>query len=299
MSSSSENSLTELPSPFDISSAVSRALRVHSSSAEELQQQSSNNNNNNNSNGRAGRSVRSLSYPISYYDYPSHHLFLHQANTSGPYGSNVMVDSQSEQNYAASYFYPAASCGGNPYFYSSRPADSAGPPATADPLGAPPPLGADHFQAAAYYYGHYTPAAASPMQVQMEVETWTENSICDSSICNSSSEMLESQSNLEQLDRFCKYIDSSGDEELVMAEDNARALGRGRGAVIGSPPKKKRRGCSVGVVRYYDEEEEEEEEEEGEGRSWKVELENSDMWKEFDRVGTEMVITKAGRYGFL
>lgn len=131
----------------------------------------------------------------------------------------------------------------------------------------------------------------------MEVEAWTENA----GICNSSSDLLESQANIEQLDRFCKYIDSSGDEELIVegGETNMlataaanydcyMAAGGMQSAMMGSPPPKKQRKTafpSMSLSSYYEEVEDE----------WIVELENMAMWKEFHEVGTEMVITKAGR----
>ena len=291
MSSSSENSLAELPLPYDISSAVSRALRVNSAGAmEELAY-------NPGSNQAAGRSARSLSYTTAYYDYPAH---PHQH--SGAY--NVVGPGESE-NFATAAAAPPPPPPPPPptyfngqYFYGSIPNSTAATATAAAQAPDPPP----------YYYPHHYTASIYPTspQVQMEVEAWTENSIC-----NSSSDMLESQSNIEQLDQFCRYIDSSGDEELVgegsssstMKADYERYSRGMRSAMIGSPPKRKRKNSypvAMSSSYYCGGEEEEEEEEERREREedtgdWKVVLENSSMWKEFDRVGTEMVITKAGR----
>lgn len=213
--------------------------------------------------------MRSLSFPTGYYDYPAH-----QASSSSAY--NV---GQSQENYAAAYYCPTS----NPYFYSIPSS------AAIDPT--------------SYFYPQHHYPAIHPAGVQMEVEAWTENTTVP--ICNSSSDLLESQANIEQLDQFCKYIDSSGDEELVIdpgAENTMIGttpkanydcyIARGmQSAMIGSPPKKKRKDvCAIMPhPTYY------EEEAEDDMRNWKVELENSVMWKEFDSVGTEMVITKAGR----
>lgn len=252
MSSSSESSLVELPLPYDISSAVSRALRIQStSSLEENVYQ-----------GSRVRSTRSLSYPTGYYDFPAH-----QASTSGAYKV-----SQGE-NYTTPYYCST----GNPYFYSIPNS------AALDPH--------------SYFYPQHHYPAIHPAGVQMEVEAWTENA----AICNSSSAMLESQANMEQLDQFCKYIDSSGDEELIVEGGETNMLGTAaanydryisggmmQSAMMGSPPPKKQRKTifpTMSLSSYYEEVEDE----------WMVELENLTMWKEFHSVGTEMVITKAGR----
>lgn len=255
MSSSSESSLTELPLPYDISSAVSRALRINSAGSGEE-----------NPLPRT-RSRRSLSFP-GYYDFPAH---------QGP--SVSAYNGSDGENYAAASCYCSAAS--NPYFYSIPSADPQHP----------------------YFYPqhHYPAIHPNDPQVQMEVEAWTENTTM--SICNSSTDLLESQANIEQLDRFCKYIDSSGDEELITDRGESSMLssikanyecyiaGR-RSAMIGSPPKKKRKNaCAMSLSSYF------EEDYVGmdEIHDWKVELENATMWREFDNVGTEMVITKAGR----
>ena len=77
--------------------------------------------------------------------------------------------------------------------------------------------------------------------------------------------------------------------------------------MLDSPPKKKRRSaCSVSVSDYYSDDIDNAAESSlaertynsspTEERNWIVELDNAIMWREFDMVGTEMVITKAGRY---
>jgi hypothetical protein len=250
MSSSSESSLVELPLPYDISSAVSRALRIQSTgSLEENVYQ------------RTTRVRRSLSYPTGYYDFPAH-----QSTSSYNVGQG--------ENYTAAYYCAST---GNPYFYSIPNS------AAVDPH--------------SYFYAQPSYPAIHPAGVQMEVEAWTENSMC-----NNSSEMLESQSNMEQLDRFCKYIDSSGDEELIVEGGETNMLGTAavnyhhdcyipggmQSAMMTSPPptKKQRKAFpTMSLSSYYEEVEDE----------WLVELENQSMWREFHSVGTEMVITKAGR----
>lgn len=213
--------------------------------------------------------ARSFSYPTGYYDLPAH-----QASTSRAY--NV---SQTE-NYSSGYY--CSSSNSNPYFYSI-------------------PSSAGMVETQPYFYPQHHYPAIHPADIQMEVEAWTENT--SMSLCNSSSDMLESQANMEQLDQFCKYIDSSGDEELIVDGGESNMLGHAAAnydcyiasgvqtAMIGSPPKKKRKNFFpvMSLPSYY---EEEMDEDMGE---WKVELENSSIWKEFDSVGTEMVITKAGR----
>lgn len=262
MSSSPEGSLVELPLPFDISSAVSRALRINSTGCLEE-----------NVYQRRGRIARSFSYPGYYQSFPAH-----QASTSGAY--NV---GQTE-NYSAGYY--CSSSNTNPYFYSV--------PSTAAMIEPQP-----------YFYPQHHYPAIHPADIQMEVEAWTEDT--SMSLCNSSSDMLESQANMEQLDQFCKYIDSSGDEELIAEGAESNMLGNAAAnydcyiaggfqsaAMIGStPPKKKRKSIFpvMSLPSYY-EEDIDEDDIMGE---WRVVLENSCIWKEFDNVGTEMVITKAGR----
>lgn len=256
MSSSSENSLAELPLPYDISSAVSRALHMDSMGGAENVY-----------------SKRSLSYPSGYYDFPAHN-----AATSAYSG----VSSEGESYPAAAYYCPTS----NPYFYSMP--NSAAAVTCTDPQQYLYP----------HHYHHSTIIHPSEVpQVQMEVEAWSDSTTI--SICNNSSdELLESQANIEQLDQFCKYIDSSGDEELIVADktENQIMLGSmkndyGCYVTDGSPPKRERKNtCTMSLPSssYFEDDAEE-------LRSWKVELENRGMWREFDGVGTEMVITKAGR----
>ena len=260
MSSSSESSLAELPLPYDISSAVSRALHMNTSvHAGET--------------SRPKPRARALSYPGSgFYDFPAH-------------SSSASAFSESN-NYAAAYF-----CS-NPYYFSGPVA-----PGTAEP---PPQY---------LYPHHYSSIHPVDAHVQMEVEAWSESTTM--SICNSSTDLsLDSKVNMEQLDQFCKYIDSSGDEELISEKGERSMFGSTSSAdkdyrcysmraqrsayCIETPPRKKRRStCPISLSGYYEEDYDEEEDEAT--RSWQMELDNSGMWKEFDGVGTEMVITKAGR----
>lgn len=270
MSSSSESSLVELPLPYDISSAVSRALRIDSTATVRATE-----------NSLPGRSSRSLSYPTGYYDFPAH-----GSTTASAYS----VSSDGE-NYAAGYYCPTVS---NPYYYHHHHHSlSSGAIAAPEPQ---PYL----------YPHHYSAIHPADSHVQMEIEAWSETTTM--SICNSSTDLLESKVNMEQLDRFCKYIDSSGDEEFGMGKDESnscmlasakteygcyvtRSL---RSVMTASPPKKKQRKstCVMSLSSYYDDDLDDVDE----LRNWKVELENGNMWREFDNVGTEMVITKAGRW---
>ncbi len=263
MSTSSDSSLTELPQPYDISSAVSKALRIKSAGKR--------------SNERKTMRPRAVSYPttsgyLTAYDFPAHRC------DGDCYLSPV------------GYYCPPSN---NLYQYYGHP--SSAPPASADP---------QQF----LYPHHYTAAAVHPCSSpptpahQVEIDAWGESTAL--SICNSSSEMLESQMDIEQLDRFCKYIDSNSDDEYIVekSEDGPEdgpddygcfISGSLTSRLVDSPPKKKKRKSmhSVALSGYYDEDMDGGEE----LLDWKVELENSSMWREFDRVGTEMVITKAGR----
>lgn len=288
MSSSSESSLAELPQPYDISSAVSRALHMSAAlhggdttTTAPLQPA------NGSGGGGGAGGGRSLSYPgpaDTYYDFPAH---SNGSNNASSYGENYS---------GAAYYCPSS---GNPYYYHHQ-----GVAGTTPDHPTPP-----HSQQQYLYPHHYSSIHPADAHVQMEVEAWSENTTI--SICNSSTtDLLDSKANMEQLDQFCKYIDSSGDEELISEKGETSMFGstgndyrcysvRGtRSEYSESPPKKKRRSASTCVMSlsgYYEDDFNEEEEEDGDLRDWKVELDNACMWKEFDRVGTEMVITKAGR----
>ena len=234
MSTSSEDSLVELPPPYAISSAVSRALRIESTAGDEDSEEQR----------------RAVNYPLSNsyftaYDFPTH-------STNSTYNG---------ENYptAASYYCQAS----NPYYPTS---------ALVDPH--------------QYLYPHHY-SAVHPVesQVQMEIEAWSESTAI--SICNnSSSELLESQMNMDQLDRFCKYIDSSGDEEFgEKTERNEYGC-----FISGSSPCKEIRKDACSMPYYEDMDSPEQV-----WKNWKVELENVNIWRDFDEIGTEMVITKAGR----
>ncbi len=256
MSSSSESSLAELPLPYAISSAVSRALHMDPSAC---------------SDGTLPRRGRSLSYPMTagsyFHDFPAH---------SAAAAYNV---SESE-NYPATYYHQTSS----PYYYAAIP-------------GSAPPEGGQ------FLYPHPYSIIHPEQQVQMEIEAWSEStamSICSGS---GSGDLLESQVNMEQLDQFCKYIDSSGDEEFTVEKGESSMLGSAeieyscynlRRGMAGSPPPKKKRkssSCAMALKSYYEDDPDGMEE----LRDWGLELENASMWREFDSIGTEMVITKAGR----
>ena len=260
MSSSSECSLAELPSPYHISSAVSRALHMDPSACHSSSSSSSSD---------LPRRGRSLSYPTTapsgYYDFPAHGAAVAAA-----------YHASESENYSATYYHQTSS----PYYFAAIP-------------GSAPPEGG-HF-----IYPHpYSSIHPAEQQVQMEIEAWSEStamSICSGS---GSGDLLESQVNMEQLDQFCKYIDSSGDEEFIGEKGESSMLGSadneyGCFSMTGSPPPKKKRrssSCALSMKSYYEDDKSTEEH-----CDWGMELENASMWREFDSIGTEMVITKAGR----
>lgn len=259
MSSSSETSLAELPQPYDISSAVSRALQMDPNACSSDDVPSSH---------PIPRRGRSFSYPTAggYYDFPAHSAAAYNASESENYAA------------AATYYHQTSS----PYYYAAIP-------------GSAPPEGGQ------FLFPHpYSSIHPAEQQVQMEIEAWSENTAM--SICSGgSNDLLESQVNMEQLDQFCKYIDSSGDEEFIGEKGESSMLGSGESdygynmRCRSPPPKKKRKNlpsCSMPLKSYY----EDDPENMDDLREWDMELENATMWREFDSIGTEMVITKAGRY---
>ena len=218
------------------------------------------------------RRGRSLSYPTtagSYYDFPAH--------------SSAAAYTASSENYGHTYYGHTSS----PYYYAAIP-------------GSAPPEGGHFLYPHPFSNIH---PAEQQVQMEMEIEAWSENTAM--SICSGSGDLLESQVNIEQLDQFCKYIDSSGDAEFIDEKGEKSMLGPSEseytcysmqsGVRRATPPPKKKRRSSCAMPNYY-----EEDQESMEGmHEWGVELENSSMWREFDSVGTEMVITKAGRLALL
>ena len=87
----------------------------------------------------------------------------------------------------------------------------------------------------------------------METDAWGENT----------------SANMEELERFCRYIDGDTETEEDTDEYN-------------SPVKKRQRSGNKSMHQ-------------GSLEYAQVELVNSDLWTEFSQIGTEMVITKNGR----
>ncbi|KAL5484169.1 hypothetical protein EMCRGX_G020621 [Ephydatia muelleri] len=147
---------------------------------------------------------------------------------------------------------------------------------------------------------------------QMELDAWSDSTTL------STEDIFDSEA--EQLDRFCKYIDSTGDDDIPEV-------------LIRSPPqqhgylhqqaahycqhnqhqlhnKKKKRVNNPDPTLYGDYADEPLEKLHGFQPlrlldpepvvkcPWRVELANWDLWQAFDQIGTEMVITKNGRRMF-
>ena len=130
---------------------------------------------------------------------------------------------------------------------------------------------------------------------EMEIEAWAEMR---------SEDLLDTE--IEQLDDFCRYIDNDSDEELDSKTENgdkptcaerSHSYSDYPRKRTRQPPAKKRRctyyeGSSpdVSPVKYAPEPLLQQD------CPWRVRLQNSVLWRQFDRIGTEMVITKNGRY---
>lgn len=300
MSSSSETSLAELPLPYDISSAVSKAFCIDHSASGVATAQPDISDCSDNSLNR----MSSAGYPVR---------FMPNYNIQVPIGVHNPYSIESGDNCSAaasSYYCPA----NNPYPYYN-------PPRTGSSQYLYP-----HHQESQ----HYQPTAVHPLdpQVPMDMDAWNETAAM--SICNSSSSMLlDSQENIEQLDKFCKYIDSSGDEDFMADKDinSMEGCSSGEGCsndcggamlnpaknryecfiggkicseMLDSPPKNKtKNGCGLSISDYLSDDNMDPAPLDfipPEDRNWKVELDNGSIWRQFDMVGTEMVITKAGRY---
>lgn len=126
---------------------------------------------------------------------------------------------------------------------------------------------------------------------EMEIEAWAEAR-------SSTEHLLKTETNIEQLDELYRYIDDTDEEfqpQSVESSDDEEQLQHRKRAK--QPPPKKRRSA------YYEESSPETsplkyapEPLLHPARPWKVKLNNSDLWRQFDDIGTEMVITKNGRY---
>ena len=153
-----------------------------------------------------------------------------------------------------------------------------------------------------------------PEQFGMEAaDAWSDNTVTVS-ICSSSESMLDSQNDMEQLDQFCNYIVSNSDEEPPMENSTAPVAAPiyPAGAYPGpsyyyqypvevdSPPRKKPRSTSsCGNYDYLGCSSTESSPDKCSIRPqkarWTMKLENALLWRQFDEIGTEMVITKGGR----
>ena len=132
----------------------------------------------------------------------------------------------------------------------------------------------------------------------MEIEGWAEMQ---------SEDLLDTE--IEQLDDFCRYIDNDSNDELDSKIENGDEDFKPASAERShsysnypckktrQPPAKKRRctyyegsNADLSLVKYAPEPLLQQ------SCPWRVRLHNSSLWKQFDRIGTEMVITKNGRY---
>lgn len=204
----------------------------------------------------------------------------------------------------------------------------------------------------------YCPAPV-PDHYQMEVEVAVQSSSSSAIIaCDPPTleELMSADPNSEQLDEFCRYIDSSGDDDvylpspppsapavaaagpLLSPSPNRRRcfslaasqyhhqhpqqhqyaygehcgfayapLSYSYGGLHGQASRKRRRNCNAAFYAAEGESSPESspvktafpfdfEEQSERVYPWKIELESAELWRAFDRVGTEMVITKNGRY---
>ena len=262
MSFSSDDSLGDLPLPYDISTAVSRALRINSTGSTSPDD---------------GSKVVHPSNSLTAVDTTSHAIKAHVAmppqlnRTRQPSSASYVYENTLQPNFTPTglHHYP------NP-----------GQPAIYDQFG-------------------------------MEaVDAWNDNTVTVS-ICRSSESMLDSQNDMEQLDQFCSYIVSNSDEELPL--ENNSSTGQSAAPIypsnsfpgpayyyqyppvgLDSPPRKKQRSTSSIREYHYptscsSTESSPEKCVGAQNVRWTMKLENLSLWRQFDQIGTEMVITKGGR----
>ena len=261
MSISSDDSLGDLPLPYDISTAVSRALRINSTDGTTTPHEQD-----------GCPEVACPSNSLTAFDTASYGTkcrpLIHRAS------------------------YPTTSI----YAYESI------TPHTFTPT----------------ELHHYS---NPPIYDQFGMEAsdaWNDSTVTVS-ICSSSESMLDTQNDMEQLDQFCNYIVSNSDEELPL-ESTTTAPAQVAPVYptnscpgssyyhqypvrIDSPPRKKLRSTSsYGDYHYPGCSSTESSPEKSINRLtqnlyWAMKLENVSLWRQFDQIGTEMVITKGGRYG--
>ena len=236
--SNSPESLHELPQPFDISTAVSLALRFNS--------------------------------PCSAITNPLGSLsdFRHQINCTASRSSDAEWYGHHEKQIGA-----------------AAPAVEMIPPSS--------------------YVG-----PMEDMHYQMELEAWSDNTTL------STEGIFETEA--EQLDSFCKYIDSTMDDDIpevlissspqqddYLHEQAAHYGHDQQQQQLTCNKKKKRLSNALHYGSYMGEPLEKlhdfqplrllEPPEAAIKCPWKVDLANWDLWQAFDQIGTEMVITKNGR----
>ncbi len=263
MSFSSDDSLGDLPLPYDISTAVSRALRINSTGSTSPDD---------------GSKVTHPSNSLTAVDTSSHAIKAHKIIAMPQFTS-------SRQPSSASYVYENTL---QPNFT---------------------PTGLHH------YSNSGQPAIYDQFGMEA-VDAWNDSTVTVS-ICRSSESMLDSQNDMEQLDQFCSYIVSNNDEELPQLVQNNSATGQAAAVApvfpsnsfpgpsycyqyppVGSPPRKKPRSTASYREYHYPSSTESSPEKCVGVRDvacWAMKLENLQLWKKFDQIGTEMVITKGGR----
>ena len=259
MSISSDDSLGDLPLPYDISTAVSRALRINSTG------------------GTASPHERDGCPKATR---PSTSLTADDTSVSN-IKKNITktIYNRASHPITASCIYETSL---TPNFTSTSTA-------------------LQHYHSNPPIYDHF---AMEPM------DAWSENTVTVS-ICSSSESMLDSQNDLEQLDQFCNYIVSNSDDELPMDNTTPSAAPIYPARTypgpsyyyqypisVESPPRKKPRSTSHYADYHYHSCSSPENSPEKcitDNAYWSMKLENASLWRQFDEIGTEMVITKGGR----
>lgn len=119
-------------------------------------------------------------------------------------------------------------------------------------------------------------------------EVWTDVALPD--VDTKGSITPDNSANMEELERFCKYIDGDdeGTQDLVkikreksnppMSSAGAAATGKCHSRAPRKPPSLSASSSSSSNSNNYS-----------------VTLENAGLWQQFSQIGTEMVITKNGR----
>ena len=263
MSFSSDDSLGDLPLPYDISSAVSRALRINSTDG-----------------STSPDGCSKVVYPsnsLTAVDTTSHAIKTQVAMSPFNLASQPSTTSYAYENTLQPNFTPTGL-----HHYSSP-----GPP----------------------IYDQFGMEA---------VDAWNDHTVTVS-ICSSSESILDSQNDMEQLDQFCNYIVSNSDEELPLENSSSTSVAAPiypsnsfpgppyyyqYQVGLETPPRKKQRSTSNYREYQYPTSCSSTESSpekcvsrlQAQNNCWTMKLENVSLWRQFDQIGTEMVITKGGRY---